>query len=217
MDKEKRFSQITKWTTIYSSVYCCLTVAAVLFEPPKILLVLTVAGVICFLCSVLLLPYKRNYLFAGGLISTFSMLQIGVFLGGYLQLETIISIGAAVSVVDVLSFTRLGKRTVNAKIMAKPSLAARLILYGKGPGDKLVPTCGMGDWFLYALWISGTGLIFKEPMAYLFSAAAILLGTLIDNAVIKKWSKKENFKGFPATIIPFTCIVGAYILTYFIF
>lgn len=194
-----------------------LAVAAVLFEPTKILFLLSVVGLICFLCSALLLPYKRKHLFAGGLICTFSMLQIGVFLGGYLKLETIISIGAAVSVVDVLSFTRLGKRTINAKIMAKPSLAARLILYGKEPGDELIPTCGMGDWFLYALWISGVGLISQEFVAFVFSAAAILLGTLIDNEVIKKLSKKESFKGFPATIIPFTCIVGAYTLTYFIF
>ena len=79
------------------------------------------------------------------MIQVWSVLFLGSWFGKQLELESTISIAAIVTVMDIVSFTRIGKRTANAKAIANKSVAARLFVYGIEKNDVLIPTCGFGD------------------------------------------------------------------------
>ena len=64
------------------------------------------------------IKYKRERLFINGLISAFAVLCLGVFIGKSLKFDELLAIGAAISIMDILSFTKYGKRTINAKAMS---------------------------------------------------------------------------------------------------
>lgn len=111
----------------------------------------------------------------------------------------------------IVSFTRIGKRTVNAKAIANKSVAARLFVYGIEKNDVLIPTCGFGDYLYYAMWISGIHSLSESIQAYIFGAFMIFVGIIIQCVVIKKLSIRDNFKGFPGTVFPFLGTVLAYL------
>ena len=208
---EEDMVKIKKWMVIYLAFYCILVVLFKQIESQRMLFTIGIMGLIGILIY-LFLPYKRKYLFCSGIISALMLMHMGIWTGGVLETETVIGMGAAVSAFDVLSFTRLGKRTINAKVMSKPSVAAKLVLYGKEGKDELIPTCGMGDLFLYALWITGIGAISNTLIAYSLAALGIFLGTLVNGVVIDRIHQKRWFKGFPATIIPFSFTAIIYIV-----
>lgn len=112
---------------------------------------------------------------------------------------------------DLSDFTRIGKRTVNAKAIANKSVAARLFVYGIEKNDVLIPTCGFGDYLYYAMWISGIHSLSESIQAYIFGAFMIFVGIIIQCVVIKKLSIRDNFKGFPGTVFPFLGTVLAYL------
>ena len=93
---------------------------------------------------------------------------LGSWFGQQLDVESTITIGAAVTAMDIISFTGIGKRTVNAKAMANKSVAARLFVYGIEKNDVLIPTCGFGDYLYYAIWISGIHAVSDSMQTYIF-------------------------------------------------
>lgn len=84
-----------------------------------------------------------------------------------------------------------------------------------GKNDVLVPTCGIGDYFYYALWISGIHTVSDSIYAYFSAVCMILLGSCIHYAIIMRLCQRENYKGFPGTVFPFLCIAIQYFVLYF--
>jgi hypothetical protein len=122
-------------------------------------------------------------------------------------------IGIVVSIQDVLSFTKFGKWTTNARTMSNTNFMAKLILYFKSIKDgHLIPIKGMGDFLFYSIWISKIYYYKSNILYVLIAFAAVFIGTLIDYVIISKIYMKENYKGFPATIIPFICLLPIYII-----
>lgn len=136
----------------------------------------------------------------------------GVWIGKQLDLEGVLSIGAAVTAMDIISFTKIGKRTVNAKAMSNVRLTSKLFVYGKEQGDTLIPTCGIGDYLYYAIWIAGMHAVSDSIYAYVGASCLIFLGTAIQYALIVQLAKRPNYKGFPGTVFPFLCILAEYLL-----
>lgn len=136
----------------------------------------------------------------------------GVWVGKQLDLEGVLSIGAAVTTMDIISFTKIGKRTVNAKAMSNVRLTSKLFVYGKEQGDTLIPTCGIGDYLYYAIWIAGMHTVSASIYAYVGASCLIFLGTAIQYALIVQLAKRPNYKGFPGTVFPFLCILAEYLL-----
>lgn len=210
MEKKKLIHSIV-WSTIYIIIHGLLTTTGSLLFPKAFLMFCGIVGGIYILIHAFFMKYRRNWLFISGLISAFAVTCLGIMIGNRLGFEDVIAIGAAISVVDILSFTKYGKHTANAKAMSNIHFMSKLIVYGKEKDDVLVPTCGIGDYFYYSIWISGIHTVSNSIYAYLGSSGLILLGSCIHYAIIIKLSQKENYKGFPATVIPFLCVLLLYI------
>ena len=158
---------------------------------------------------------QREWLFINGLISAFTVLCLGILIGKGIDLEGILALGVAISFVDILSFTKYGKHTMNARAMSNIHFMSKLIVYGKEKNEVLVPTCGIGDYLYYAMWITGVHTVSESCYAYFLAAVMILLGSSIHYAIIAKLYQKENYKGFPETVFPFLCIAILYSVLYF--
>lgn len=121
---------------------------------------------------------------------------------------------AGVAVMDVFSFTKRGKHTLNAKLASNVNTMARLSICLPIPGKPgLQQIIGIGDLFYYSMitlfFIHSGGL-----SAGRYAAFVILAGQLVNcvSIVILKRIQKDRYKGFPATIFPGLFIIIAYII-----
>lgn len=203
------------WSLLYIFLYSACTVIANLYLSNLLLLAVGVSGAVYIILNLFCIQYKRKRLFINGLVGAMSVMCIGIWFGKHLGLESIISIGAVVTAMDIISFTTIGKKTVNAKAMSNKTVAAKLFVYGLDKNDVLIPTCGFGDYLYYAMWISGTHALSSSGISYAFVAFMIFAGILLQSITVKMLSKSDGFKGFPGTVFPFLCTVLAYILLYY--
>lgn len=211
MEQDKLVRAI-KWSVLYIIGYGALTVTGNFIFSDSLLAVLGLTGAAYILIHAFFMKYKRERLFISGLISALAVLCLGILAGKRLDLEGVLALGAAISVIDILSFTRYGKRTKNAKAMSNVHFMSKLIVYGKEKDDVLVPTCGIGDYFYYSLWISGIHTVSDSVISYIVAVCMILLGSSIHYAIIMKLCKRENYKGFPGTVFPFLCVAAQYLI-----
>ena len=200
------------WSLRYISIYGVLTIASCFLLSEQTLATIGMLGAVFVLANIFVLPFQRKWLFIGGIISTIGIMCGGVWIGKQLDLEGVLTIGAAVTAMNIISFTKIGKRTVNAKAMSNVRLTSKLFVYGKGQGDTLIPTCGIGDYLYYALWIAGMHTVSVSIYAYVGASCLIFLGTAIQYALIVQLAKRPNYKGFPGTVFPFLCILTEYLL-----
>ena len=215
MVKDKLIHAII-WSVSYIVLYGILTIIGNLFFTDKLIVMCGLAGGIYILINAFFIKYKRERLFINGLISAFAVLCLGILFGKNLDFEGILAIGAAMSIIDILSFTKYGKHTMNARAMSNVHFMSKLIVYGKEKNDVLIPTCGIGDYLYYSMWISGIHTVSDSIYAYILAAIMILLGSGIHYAIIVKLCQRENYKGFPGTIFPFLCIAILYVALYFL-
>lgn len=203
------------WSLLYIFLYSACTVIVNLYLSNLLLLAVGVSGAVYIILNMFCIQYKRERLFINGLVGAMSVMCIGIWLGKQLDLESTISIGAVVTTMDIISFTKIGKRTVNAKAMSNKTVAAKLFVYGLDKNDVLIPTCGFGDYLYYAMWISGTHALSSSGMSYVFVAFMVCVGTIIQSITVRVLAKRDGFKGFPGTVFPFLCTVLAYLLLYY--
>lgn len=214
MNKEN-INKLIFWQLLYIFIYGFCTAIINNCFPKAIMLAVGVSGAVYILFNLFFVKYKRERLFINGIIGALSVMFLGSWFGQQLDVESTITIGAAVTAMDIISFTGIGKRTVNAKAMANKSVAARLFVYGIEKNDVLIPTCGFGDYLYYAMWISGIHAVSDSMQTYTFAAFMILMGIIIQSVVVKKVSVRDNFKGFPGTVFPLLGTVLAYLTVYY--
>lgn len=214
MEEDKLIRSI-KWSILYIIFYGAFTILGNYLFSDELIVIGGLGGALYIIINAFFIKYKRETLFLNGLISAFGVLCLGMMFGKNIDLEGIIMIGASISLIDILSFTKYGKRTMNAKAMSNVNFMSKLIVYGKEKGDILVPTCGIGDYLYYAMWISGIHNVSDSLWAYVASAVMILVGSCIHYGIIAKIYKKESYKGFPATVFPFLCVAIIYGFLYF--
>ncbi|MCF2664224.1 hypothetical protein JQM66_06565 [Oscillibacter valericigenes] len=215
MEKDKLIHGIL-WSVFYLIVYGVLSVVGNFLFPVEFLIGCGLIGGVYILINAFFIRYKRERLFVNGLLSAFAVLCLGILIGKQLKFQDVLALGAAISIIDILSFTKHGKHTTNAKAMSNIHFMSKLIVYGKEKNDVLVPTCGIGDYFYYSMWISGIHTISNSIYAYLLAVCTILLGSCIHYAIIMKLSRRENYKGFPGTVFPFLCIAVQYTILHFL-
>lgn len=115
---------------------------------------------------------------------------------------SIVSFIIAIVILDVYSFTRRGKHTLNAKLIANTSTLARLSICLPVPGKPgLQPLIGIGDLYFYtvmclfALDLYGTS-------HYYIVILILVIGQLANIILISLTFRKKWYKGFPATLFP---------------
>ena len=206
-DLEIRFKESVRWSFALNFLYVACILVITWLVPHKVQTYIAILGGIYALYYLFFRKYNKAELFGNSCILFVVSMCIGAVIGGKMDAESLISIGIGISLVDLLSFTKYGRKTLNAKAMANVNFLAKLILYGKNNDGKLIPTTGFGDYLYYSVWISGvsvlTGSLFMTAAGALF----IYIGTGLNCMVISKIYKKENYKGLPATILPFLCLL----------
>ena len=143
-----------------------------------------------------------------------TVLLFGILIGRYISTASAIAIGISVGIVDVLSFTKKGKDTTNAKVMRNKPLMYKLIVYGISFKDKSpVPTKGLGDFMYYAILLSTLFQFTKNSTILFVGMIFCFLGCVINWIIIPFIYKKPWYRGFPATIIPFIFLLPLYIIS----
>lgn len=211
MNIEEKMKKSASTQFVYLTVYCVICVLEIFVLSSTLLKILGIIGGTYLFVHTFCIKYNRKWLFANGLLSAFIVLQLGILLGKSLELETLITMGVVISLMDGISFTKAGKYTANGKAMSNVNFMSKLIVYGKGEGDMLYPTCGIGDFFYYALWITGLSALTDKLLYFVVGGILIIVGSSINSFIISKIYKKDNYKGIPATIIPFVCIIIEYV------
>nr|WP_295975180.1 hypothetical protein [uncultured Bacillus sp.] len=159
-------------------------------------------------------PFNKNDLIVNGVFCMLAVLLCGVLIGRYIPIASAIGIGMAVGIVDVLSFTKKGKNTANAKVMRNKPLMSKLIVYGISFKDQSpVPTKGLGDFMYYAILLSALFQFSKSTTILFLGCFAVFLGCVINWIIVCFIYKKPWYKGFPATIIPFIFLIPLYIFS----
>ncbi len=158
---------------------------------------------------------KRN-LYFNNILNLLAANIIAYFLVHYLikYQSTIIGMILSIAFMDVLSFTKRGKNTLNAKLIGNINTMTRLSICLPIPGNPgLQQIIGVGDLLYYSI-ITMFYLKSGGRSAGLHAAMLILIGQLVNIIAIQvlKRVQKEHYKGFPATLFP-----GVYIIIATIF
>jgi hypothetical protein len=157
-------------------------------------------------------PYNKKYLIINSAIGMIAALLWGVMIGRYIPITSAITIGLCVGIMDVVSFTKKGKNTMNAKVMNNKPLMYKLIVYGISFKDKSpVPTKGLGDFVYYAILLSTLYQYTKDTTILIWGCTTVFLGCVINWIIVCFIYKKSWYKGFPATIIPFLLLIPLYL------
>lgn len=197
---------------IWSGIYLIIELVLIYlfkFVLSEKFLYLGIAGLIYMIVNLFFIKYKRERLFINGIIFFITSVLLGILIGRDLKAEEVVAIGAAISIIDGLSFTKFGKRTANAKAMSNINFMSKMIVYGKGKKEKLYPTCGIGDYLYFSIWLSGLS---KNISMLVFLGIGLFIGNIINKIIIYRIHIKDNYKGIPATIIPFICTMICYIV-----
>lgn len=126
-------------------------------------------------------PFNKSHLIISGFICLLTVLLFGILIGRYISTVSAIGIGISVGIVDVLSFTKKGKNTTNAKVMRNKPLMYKLIVYGISFKDKSpVPTKGLGDFMYYAILLSALSQFTKSSTILFLGMISCFLACLIN-------------------------------------
>lgn len=132
----------------------------------------------------------------------------GIMFGRFINIEILLLMMIYVCAIDVLSFTRYGKKTTNAKLMNSNKWLPRLLVYGRSfKTGKPVATKGFGDYLNYSIAFATIHTTYGKYIG-LCAIIAIIFGVVINLVIINEIYKYTWYKGFPATIGPLgLCII----------
>lgn len=168
-------------------------------------------GVI-FLIIYIKKPYKKEYLVINSWLCMISIIFIGSLIGRFISLSSLITCSISVAIFDIISFTKIGSKTANAKVMSNKNLMAKLIVYGKSfKNNNPVPTKGLGDFLYYTILLSGIYKISSDSNFVLYGTGLIFLGCTINWIIVCFIYNKKWYKGFPATFIPLISVVPLFL------
>lgn len=114
-----------------------------------------------------------------------------------------------VAIMDMFSFTKRGKNTLNAKLVGNINTMARLSICLPIPGKPgLQQIIGVGDLFYYSM-MTMYYIHFAGASAGLKTALIIFIGQLVNivSIVLLKIIQKSRYKGFPATLFPCVFVI----------
>ncbi|MBU3113688.1 hypothetical protein [Clostridium lacusfryxellense] len=171
----------------------------------------SIIGVL-FLITYIRKPYNKEHLIINSWICLICVAFIGSMIGIIIPLSSLIGLGIGMSIFDILSFTKIGSKTTNAKIMANKHLMWKLIVYGKSFKDKKpIPTKGFGDFLFYSILLSSIYKMSNNFDFLFYGACLIFLGCTINWIIVSFIYNKKWYKGFPATFIPFIFVIPIFI------
>ena len=149
-------------------------------------------------------PMSKSLLY---LLNLLNVIAVGSFAFFILLIlrntpESIISLIIVIVLLDVYSFTKRGKNTLNAKLIAQPTALARLSFCLPVPGKPgLQPIIGVGDLYFYSV-MALFALDTYNILSYFIVVIILITGQLSNILFIYYIKDKSWYKGFPATLFP---------------
>ena len=214
-DFSARFKEAKIHMLLHCAVWSVVVFLILLFVRNNT--VLAVAGILSVIAFIFLLrrDCTNEQLALNSWLCVACVIICGITIGHFAQPEIILSGAAGVCIIDVISFTRIGKKTANAKLMGNKKWLTKLVVYGRSfKNEKPVATKGFGDYFWYTTTIASIFTAYGV-MIGIGAILAILIGVLLNIFVISKIYKYTWYKGFPATIFPLgLCIIFIMFLAY---
>lgn len=179
------------------------------FQFVLVLLVITLIGVLVVWKK----PLSKKLLYINNILLLCAPLCISYVLSiSFIHdMDTFIGMVAAVVIMDVFSFMKLGKNTLNAKLSGNINSLARLSICLPVPKKSgLQPIIGVGDLNYYS-FIVIFSLKTGGPSTGLSAFFILLMGQIVNLICIAIMKKRQWKKGFPATLFPGIFIVIAMI------
>jgi len=179
------------------------------FQLVLVILVITIFGVF----TVWKKPLSKKLLYINNLLLLCAPLCL-TYIITFIFIHTtdsFIGMIVGVAIMDVFSFTRSGRNTLNAKLFSNTNSLARLSVclpVPKKPG--LQPVIGVGDLTYYSL-ITMFSLKVDGITGGLIAVLILFIGQLVNIIFIAIMKKKQCTKGFPATLFPGLFIIIAII------
>jgi hypothetical protein len=145
---------------------------------------------------------SKKVLYQLNVLNLFGAAMLGSVLSFIVSKDTMIGIIYGAVIMDVLSFTRYGKNTLNAKLSERTYTLTRLsiclpVLKKQG----LHPIIGVGDLVFYSLLMA---FAIKATLGsgWLVAILLILAGQMVNILFISMFIHKTWYRGFPATLFP---------------
>lgn len=180
-------------------------------------IVYNVLSLLCIVIFILIVTRKvtGQHLILYSWICLACVMACGVAVGRLIYIEIILPLIIYICVVDVISFTRFGKKTTNAKLMNSNKWLYRLYVYGRSfKTGQPVPTKGFGDFLWYSITFASIYTTYGKTIG-LVAILAIIIGAVINLIIINSIHKYIWYRGFPATVGPLgLCIIHIVILLY---
>jgi hypothetical protein len=146
------------------------------------------------------------------MLNLFGAVMLGCILSFIVSKDLMIGIICGAVIMDVLSFTKYGKNTLNAKLSQQTYTLARLsICLPVVKKQGLQPIIGVGDLVFYSLLMT---FAIKATLGsdWLGITLLILAGQGLNILLISMFIHKSWYKGFPATLFP-----GVFFICFYVF
>lgn len=207
-DFKENFKEARIHIIIHIIIWAIVLYAVLTFLHNDIIyILLSLLSIIVF---VIIITRKETYkhLIVYSWICLGCVMTCGVTIGRFITIEILLIMMIYVCAIDVFSFTRRGKNTMNAKLMSSNKWLPRLLVYGRSfKTGKPVGTKGFGDYYNYSIAFSTIYTAYGKTIG-IGAIIAIILGVIINLIIINRVYKHTWYKGFPATIGPLgLCVV----------
>jgi hypothetical protein len=214
---EKRYKESVFQKLLFMCIWVILTGTFVLIPLENVACYIVITVSVIVIVALLRQPLTNTLKQAVySWIRLLCIISLGISAGRFIQLVIAVCMIIGVSLTDVLSFTRYGKHTANAKVMAKKDTVYKLVVLGYSlKTHKPVPTKGFGDFFFYTVLFASVFFTYGYPIAFGI-LVLIFFGDIINSFVVGCIYKKPWYKGFPATFIPLglSCIYLLFVYSF---
>lgn len=199
-------------SVIHSIIVMIISLISICFVTIKISNIYLIVGISTIGTLFMIFYIKKecelNWLIGCSWVCLISVIFIGTLIGKVIAVTSAISIATMVSIMDIISFTKFGTKTTNAKVMANKNLMIKLIVYGVSfKNQKAVPTKGLGDFMLYTILLASIYKASNNVMFLFYGTILVFLGCVINWIIVYHRYDKIGYKGFPATFIPFLLVL----------
>lgn len=204
MQEEQNKSFLWEYLYMLAVTFVCCIISFLCYNlKSEIIIALFLAILICVI-DLWKKQLSKKTLYLLDVLNLLGAVLIGYFITFFLADSTGSMIGfvCGVAIMDVFSFAKAGKNTLNAKLINQTYTLARLSICLPVPEKQgLRPIIGVGDLTYYSAI-----MMFSFKLKGLSNGWAffllILAGQLINILFISIFKRKPWYKGFPATLFP---------------
>ena len=146
---------------------------------------------------------RKSVLYVHSILNLLGGAFVGVIVASWLSgLSGLITFLVSFSAMDLISFTKFGKWTLNRKLMGNGPLLKRLSVSLPYPGfPDLYPIIGVGDIFCFALIAGGALQIWRASFLWI-AIVAVGVGQVLNVALVVLFRNRSWYRGLPATVFP---------------